>query len=292
LARAPPARRISSIETRLSIIPIRPFLTKRTQSALKTSAKTMMRLALTLAVHLAAVASLHAAWAFSPAEPQKAPPGLDFVRRKASNDAQTADLSIVSFSPKTHTFAVMDNPAGAFDAGSAAVKRGALAAVNGGYFHPDRAPLGLLVRQGVEIHPLEKAKLLSGLVVVTGDRITLRRTSEFKASPAIREALQAGPFLVDGGKPVGGLENTRSAARTVVFMDSTGRFGFLTCKSLTLAETAELLATPSLVGGGKISRALNLDGGSSTALWVRSEPVFYEREWKSVRNYLAIVPQP
>jgi len=251
-----------------------------------------MRLALILTIQLLVLASVHAGWTFGPAEPQKAPPGLQFIQRRASNDGQTADLSIVSFSPKTHTFTVMDNPAGAFDAGSAALKRGALAAVNGGYFHPDRTPLGLVVRQGVEIHPLEKARLLSGLVVITSDRITLRRASEFKASPAIREALQAGPFLVDAGKPVTGLDNTRSAARTVVFTDSTGRCGFLTCKSLTLAETAALLATPSLVASGNMVRALNLDGGSSTALWVRSEPVFYEREWKTVRNYLAIVPKP
>jgi uncharacterized protein YigE (DUF2233 family) len=251
-----------------------------------------MRLALALGIHLITLASLHAAWTFSPAEPQKAPPGLEFIQRTASSDGQTAELSIVSFSSKTHTFAVMDNPAGAFDAGTAALKRGALAAVNGGYFHPDRTPLGLVVRQGVEIHPLERAKLLSGLVIVAGGNIALRRTSEFKASPAIREALQAGPFLVDGGKPVPGLDNTRSAARTVVFIESTGRCGFLICKSLTLAETAELLATPSLFAAGKVVRALNLDGGSSTALWVRSEPVFYVREWKSVRNYLAIVPKP
>jgi len=251
-----------------------------------------MRLALVFAIHLITLASLHAGWTFSPAEPQKAPPGLDFTQRKASNDGQTADLSIVSFSPKTHTFAVMDNPAGAFDAESAALKRGALAAVNGGYFHLDRTPLGLVVRQGAEIHPLEKAKLLSGLVIVAGDHIALRRASEFKASPTIREALQAGPFLVDAGKPVAGLDNTRSAARTVIFIVSSGRCGFLTCKSLTLAATAELLATPSLVAGGSITRALNLDGGSSTALWVRSDPVYYEREWKSVRNYLAIVAKP
>ena len=96
----------------------------------------------------------------------------------------------------------MDNPEGAFDLGSAAAKRGALAAVNGGYFHPDRTPLGLLVRQGATIHSLERAKLLSGLVVVTKDRIALLRVAEFKASANVREALQAGPFLVDGGKAV------------------------------------------------------------------------------------------
>ena len=237
----------------------------------------------------AALTSLSAAWTFSPAEPLASPAGIEFVRRSADN---RVEMHIVSFSAKTHTFAVMDNSEGAFDLGSAAVKRGALAAVNGGYFHPDRTPLGLLVRQGATIHPLERAKLLSGIIVATKDRIALLRTAEFKASANVREALQAGPFLVDGGKAVAGLNDTRSAARTVVFADGAGGFGMLICKSATLAETARILATPGLLSAGKITRALNLDGGSSTALWVKREPApFYSREWKGVRDYLAVVPR-
>ena len=246
----------------------------------------MFRIILVL---FATLASLRAEIAFSPAESLPAPAGIEFVRRTAND---RVEMHIVTFSAKTHTFAVMDNPEGAFDLGSAAAKRGALAAVNGGYFHPDRTPLGLLVLQGATIHPLERAKLLSGLVVVTKDRIALMRTAEFKASANVREALQAGPFLVDGGKAVAGLNDTRSAARTVVFADGAGRFGVLICKSATLAETARILATPGLLSAGKITRALNLDGGSSTALWVKREPApFYSREWKGVRNYLAVVPR-
>ena len=83
-----------------------------------------------------------------------------------------------------------------------------------------------------------------------------------------------------------------SRERTVVFTDGAGRFGLLICKSATLAETARILATPALLAGRKITRALNLDGGSSTALWVKQEPEpYYSREWKGVRNYLAIVPR-
>ena len=242
-----------------------------------------------IVVLIATLAPLRAAWIFSPAESLPAPAGIEFVRRTAGDHVE---LHIVTFHGKAHAFAVMDNPEGAFDLGSAAAKRGALAAVNGGYFHPDRTPLGLLVRQGRTIHPLERAKLLSGLVVVTMDRIALLRTAEFRASANVREALQAGPFLVDGGKAVAGLNDTRSAARTVVFADGAGRFGMLICKSATLAETARILATPGLLPSGKIARALNLDGGSSTALWVKREPApFYSREWKGVRNYLAVVPR-
>ena len=163
--------------------------------------------------------------------------------------------------------------------------------MNGGYFQLDRTPLGLAVRKGVEIHPLEHAKLLSGVLSVTPTAITFQRTSAFKASPAVREALQAGPFLVERGKPIASLEATKVAARTAVFQDAKGRCGFLICKSTTLAGMAEILSTPSLFPEGGIVRALNLDGGTSTALWVRGSPPFYAREWKTVRTYLAIVPR-
>jgi uncharacterized protein YigE (DUF2233 family) len=232
-----------------------------------------------------------AAWTLTEVTPRNAPPGLDFTECRVKSETESATLWIVAFDPKTHTFAVMDNPEGAFDLGTAAEKRGALAGVNGGYFHPDRTPLGLVVRQGVELHSLERAKLLSGLLTVTATTITLQRPSAFKSSPAVREALQAGPFLVDRGKAIAGLDATKTAARTVVFQDSSGRSGFLICKSTSLAGMADLLATAPFSSKGKILRAMNLDGGTSTALWVRGTPSFYTREWKTVRNYLAILPR-
>ena len=232
-----------------------------------------------------------ATWTLVESTPQPAPDGLHFREARIADGANEAVLDQVSFAPQTHAFAVMDNPDGAFDLASAGAKRGALAGVNGGYFHPDRTPLGLVIRQGVQLHPQEKAPLLSGILSITPGAVAIQRTATFRPSAAVREALQAGPFLVEGGKPIAGLNATKAAARTVVFQDAKGRAGFLICKSVTLAEMAAILATPALFPEGKILRALNLDGGSSTALWVCGEPPFYEREWKSVRNYLAIVPR-
>lgn len=220
---------------------------------------------------------------------QPAPRGLEFRQVKIGAGLGAATLHHVRFDPKTHTFAVMDNPHGDFSLASASEKRGALAAVNGGYFHPDRTPLGLVVRQGATIHPQERARLLSGLVVVTRRGIAIPRASAFKTSPEVREALQAGPFLIENGRPVAGLNATRSAARTVVVEDAAGRYGFVVYRSATLAEMAAILASAEHFPGGKITRALNLDGGSSTGLWVRGEQAFYLREFKDVRNYLAIV---
>ena len=249
-----------------------------------------MRFLLFVSFAVFPLAPLRAEWTFTAPEPLRAVARLEFVKREAGDGTRRVEMHVVTFRAKTHTFAVMDNPERAFDLGSAAVKRGALAAVNGGYFHPDRTPLGLVVRQGATIHAMERAKLLSGLVVVTSDRVALLRAGEFKMSAKVREALQAGPFLVDGGKVVAGLNDTRGAARTVVITDGAGRFGLLIAKSATLAEMAQILATPGIFPDGKITRALNVDGGSSTAMWVKQDgSAYYAREWKGVRNYLAIV---
>jgi exopolysaccharide biosynthesis protein len=230
-----------------------------------------------------------AQWNLSEEERLGSPGGVEVVRRQAMSGSSRAELHVITFQNKTHTLAVMDNPQAAFTLATAAEKRGALAAVNGGYFHPDRKPLGLVVRQGKEVHGFERARLLSGLVVVRDGRVQLQRAGEFKPGASVREALQAGPFLIDVGKPVAGLNATRSAARTVVFTDGAGGCGLLVCRYTTLAETGEILASPGLLPKGKITRALNLDGGSSTGLWVRGG--VYLREHRDVRNYLALVPR-
>jgi len=170
---------------------------------------------------------------------------------------------------------------------------GALAGVNGGYFHPDRRPLGLVVSDGQRLHGLENSRLLSGLLVVTPRRSLLLRRGEYKAGPNTRQALQAGPFLVDRGQTVPGLNATRAAERTVLLADGEGVAALLTTQPVTLAKLGEILATPKLFPGLRIERALNLDGGSSTALWVDAQPRAYSRpEWKRVRNAVAVMPRP
>ena len=86
----------------------------------------------------------------------------------------------------------------------AAQAHGALAGVNGGYFKPDQTPLGLVMSRGVVLHPMENAKILTGVLSVTERGATLLRTGEFKPSGRVREALQSGPFLVDHGAAVAG----------------------------------------------------------------------------------------
>jgi uncharacterized protein YigE (DUF2233 family) len=199
-------------------------------------------------------------------------------------------LRFVLPDPKRCSLRVVDNPSGQRSLGQAMEANKCLAGVNGGYFRPDFSPVGLEVSNGRMIHPKETAKLITGMVVVNrGGLVSLLRVGEYKPGPAITEALQSGPFLVDREKAVAGLNASKRASRTVVISDGNGGYGLVMAESVTLAEMAQILATPGLVEGNKISRALNLDGGTSSGIWVR-EPSLYEREFKRVRNFLAVVP--
>lgn len=236
---------------------------------------------------------LAGAWEITGREVLPAPEGIDFQRITLAAGSQKAELHLVAFRTAKHRLAVLDNASGAASLASASEAAGAVAAVNGGYFHPDRRPLGLVLSAGHTVHALEKARLLSGLVLAGQERVSLVRVAQYAPAKWIHDALQAGPFLIDGGKPVAGLNATRTAARTVVLTPKTpGRAALAICKWVTLAEMAQILALPDLIPGDPVSRALNLDGGSSTGMWVRQEGgAFYVREGRDVRNYLAVVPR-
>ena len=138
------------------------------------------------------------------------------------------------------------------------------------------------------------SRLLSGALVVTGHHIALKRSGEPLPGKNARQAVQCGPFLVEFARTIPGLNDVRSARRTAVFTDDRLRWGFVSTSALTLAELGQILADPALLPGGlKIDKALNLDGGSSTALWVEQpgQAPFYMHELGIVRDFVGIVPR-
>ena len=165
-----------------------------------------------------------------------------------------------------------------------------LAGVNGGYFDPADAPVGLLVSDGRVIAPLRKARLLSGVLTATDTRVEIVRLARFSMSNKIKEAVQCGPLLVERAGPVAGLNDTRPARRTFAAVDGRGRAALGVCSSVTLVQLARILCLTNVAGGMKILRALNLDGGSSSAFWFAGkEGAFSIPEEKSVRDFVAIV---
>ncbi|PYI91329.1 MAG: hypothetical protein DME97_13635 [Verrucomicrobia bacterium] len=239
--------------------------------------------------------SASAAWSVSSSETEKSSAaGAEhrhiLLAETANSDEATLDLAL--FSTKSAIVRVTDNPTGNEDLASMMRRRRGVAGVNGGYFDPQNAPVGLLISDGKLIAPFRKARLLSGVLVTTKGRLELLRAAEYSSRKTATAALQCGPFLVDGSAAVSGLNNTRPARRTFVLTTGSDRAAIGFCSPVTLAQLGEILATVRLTPELKVQRALNLDGGSSSAFWFAGERgVFSIPEQKTVRDFVAIVPK-
>lgn len=247
-------------------------------------------LALVCAFSFSAVA--RADWAVTSLKRQPGANGaveyLHYSLGKADSGSE-AEVRLALFSRRNATLRVIDQPAS--DRRLAEVMTGEkfLAGVNGGYFDPEGAPVGLLISGGKTIAPFRKARLLSGVLAVREGSVEIFRPSEFPRKRAWREAVQCGPFLLDRGKPVAGLEDTRSARRTFVFTTKDGRAAIGYCSPVTLAGLGQILAALAPL---PVTRALNLDGGSSSAFWCRTNAETISiSEYKLVRDFIAIVPR-
>lgn len=220
--------------------------------------------------------------------------GATQVQREVSGPVE-ARLKLVFFSRATHEVRVVDqevrSQAGSLEA--AMQKLGATAGCNGGYFTPEFAPLGLAIAQGKRSGAFQKSSLLGGVLVVRKGAPRLVWRDEFVEQSGTTELLQAGPRLVHESRPVVGLDAGKRRPRTFVLTDGEGRWAMGTCDHASLAELAGMLATPGIVPEMKVRRALNLDGGRSSALWFRRADgsTSYDREMVTVRNFVAVVPR-
>jgi hypothetical protein len=210
------------------------------------------------------------------------------LRLMEGNSAVEANL--IYFPAGEAAFEVIDNTEGQIQGLKELIESGGgLAGINGGYFAANLDPVGLLISNDRVVHRLQKAKLLSGVLYVKNGRPMLARTREFPGVKEVQQAIQCGPFLVDEGHPVAGLDNQRTAARTFVFSCSSSEWGFGICRSVTLQEMGEILAQTELVPGHQIVRALNFDGGSSTTFYARTGgPTIFSEGRPVVSNYLVL----
>jgi uncharacterized protein YigE (DUF2233 family) len=133
----------------------------------------------------------------------------------------------------------------------------AVAAINGGFFDDDRRSLGLRITGGKTAVPLRRG-VDWGVLVVRGGRASIVHSREFKPDARIEGAIQVGPRLVAGGRPL--RLKPQAARRSGVAVDRQGR-------------TLTLLVSPGPIEAGRLAdllvrlgfySALLLDGGAST----------------------------
>jgi exopolysaccharide biosynthesis protein len=251
----------------------------------------VVRFSLSAAIFILSFTALRGEWSVGSSETETSSvAGVEHRRivlgEAASGEEATLDLAL--FSTKNATLRLVDNPKGDSDLAAVMRRTRGVAGVNGGYFDPEDAPVGLLVSDGKLIAPLRKARLLSGVLVVTKSRVELVRPGEYSSRKNVIAAVQCGPFLVEGGKAIAGLNDTKPARRTFVLTSGSDQAAIGFCSTVTLAQLGDILATPEL----KTQRALNLDGGSSSAFWFAGQHgAFSISEQKTVRDFVIVTPK-
>jgi len=239
----------------------------------------------------------------SPAQPPDSP--LISQKKVISKTGETGFFStrridLVWFNAADFTFKVIDNQSieKPLHPGLDAAMRssGCVAGCNGGFFHPDSSPSGLMIAAGKVEGKFGEGALLSGVLLSSGNvNPYLLRRSEYSASKyKATDLIQSGPFLVDQGVTVRGLSPENSRRRTFVLHDGGKWFALALSDPFTLAELGVILADPAFSPSRKVFRALNLDGGSSSGLFFdRGQPgeTIEVEPIKTVRNFVGIVPR-
>jgi len=213
------------------------------------------------------------------------------VEDSAAGDRASLELAI--FSTKAFRLRIVDQSSEPRGDLEEAMSRGKfLAGVNGGYFSPEYNPIGLLIVDGKIVAPLQRARLLSGVLSASAKKVQILRVAEFSLNQKPDSAVECGPMIVDLGKSVHGLESSKTARRTFAAIGSGDKAALGFCSDVTLADFSNILAA-IVIPDFKIQRALNLDGGSSSAFWFKraNGSAFSISELKPVRDFVAIVPR-
>ena len=243
---------------------------------------------------VAVAATAHAEWSILSANSE--PGRVDVVHRHVvledseTNERATIDLAL--FSTKSCTLQLIDQPAPPrHDLAHAMRQQRCLAGVNGGYFDPDYRPIGLLIAGGNMVAPLQRARLITGVLTASARGVQILRAREFSRPEKVNAAVQCGPFLVDHYERIRGLDDSRSARRTFAATGTNDRIELGVCSEISLAKLAKILATTRLADDLKIQRSLNLDGGSSSAFWLAQEngSAFSIPEQKPVRDFVGVI---
>ncbi|MCW5588681.1 MAG: phosphodiester glycosidase family protein [Legionellales bacterium] len=147
---------------------------------------------------------------------------------------------------------------------SLALQTRAWLAINGGFFSPELKPLGLRVTQGKLLNSLKDTSWWGIFAITRHHRAMIVAKKDFRLSPDIQFALQAGPrLLINGAIP--SLKDGYKE-RSAIGITGDNRIIILVSDGTPLSTTqlAEIMQDKT---GLNCRDALNLDGGSSSQLY-------------------------
>jgi len=205
---------------------------------------------------------------------------------------QRIDVDVAIFSTKSCALRVIDNAER--QSLAATMKQESCACgINGGYFDAEFKPIGLRIGDARVLSPLRRSRLVTGILLQSDGGVDIIRVGEFSRKKKTIAAIQSGPFLVEGSKRVRGLNGSQLARRTFAGIATNDRVLLGVCSDVSLSQLADILATTPVAADYKIRRAMNLDGGSSSAFWFARDngSAFSIPGQKPVRDFVAIIPK-
>jgi hypothetical protein len=245
-------------------------------------------------VLLAITTTARAEWKIVSAQSEPGRGGIEhrhvIVEDTAAGQRVTLDAAV--FPDKSTALRVIDNPDGQ-SLGAAMKREKCVSGVNGGYFDAEFKPIGLRIVDGTTFSPLRRARLITGILLQSDRGIDVVRVGEFSRTKKIISAIQSGPFLIEGNKRIRGLNDSQLARRTFAGIATNDRAFLGVSSDVSLAELANVLTTAPIAVDSKIRRAMNLDGGSSSAFWFAREDgsAFSITGQKPVRDFVGIMPK-
>lgn len=146
------------------------------------------------------------------------------------------------------------------------IQNNAFLGINGGFFTPENQPLGLLIIDGKQISKLSPSRLLSGLVLIQ-DNGEITITDRDASYQQAKDVVQTGPFLMNAAGKIVVKPQDQKDRRTVLALSEMNDLLVLASNETTLFDLATVLSElPDAFGVKKIKIAINLDGGTSTAM--------------------------
>jgi hypothetical protein len=188
-----------------------------------------------------------------------------------ASDHTTVHVEAAVFPRDRVTIGVVDYPLGGpvGEMVSRAFSPDVVAAVTGGYVGA-RFPDGLLVVGGTVREPAHTRAALSGVVGSMTDQTPVIVPSANVSPASFKDAMQAGPFIVDPGGAFGIRSDDHQHARRALVFLAGDDIGVALTSSCTLYELAEgLTQSPAAFGVERVERALNLSGGPTAGIAVR-----------------------
>jgi exopolysaccharide biosynthesis protein len=188
-----------------------------------------------------------------------------------STDSNEDTVMISRFDPHQLQISVGYQPSNPLSLVNWQKQTGAIALFNGGYFDQNNRATALTISNG-QSYGTSYPDFGGLFAVDTQGNVILRSLKQQPYDPdteQLQQATESSPMLVIDGKRTNLRANSSRSRRTVVALDTDGRLLFIISpgRSFTLGEMAEVVSSSDL----HIQTALNLDGGASTGMYIKTK---------------------